>query len=456
MSYNSPLTEPPAVIWFEVEDFLRYFDHYTNPTGIGRVSFEIFAAAHELSTERQPVKFCRVSMFTGRFEQVSFEQIVAAYTGRRGADSPWSILPLPRQNSGKWLSILEALARYPRYAYRVIGHFLGDVRKRHTPGDENELAPGDVILCVGASWVDSKFARYIARLKGNHKIRFVQLIHDVIPILYPIWTPRFFERAFRRWLRSVVPVSDVIVTISQHSRADLESVAAPEGFALPPVRIIRWGSGFPSGARCALTEPSSEPNSDVQSLPERFVLYVSTFEKRKNHELLLTVWQNLIATHGAANIPHLVMVGRMGYLVYDSRSIHKKLLDRRFNQRVMAAGHTNDRGLLEAYQRCLFTVFPSLYEGWGLPVDESLAHGKLCLASNCSSIPEVGGDCVDYFDPNDAADVQRVLEHALFEPGYLEARERYIQAHYRPATWRDCALELIQHAERLAPAAAAR
>jgi glycosyltransferase involved in cell wall biosynthesis len=456
MSYNSPLAERAAVIWFEVEDFLRYFDHYTNPTGIGRVSFEIFAAAHELASEQQPVKFCRVSMFTGRFEQVSFEQIVAAYISRRGADSPWSILPLPRQTWRKCFGILEAAARYPRYTYRVVGHFLGDVRKRHTPGDEKELAPGDVILCVGASWIDSKFALYLAGLKRNHKVRFVQLIHDVIPILHPIWTPRFFERAFRRWLRSVVPISDVVVTISRHSRADLESVAEPEGFTLPPVRIIRWGTGFPYAARCALARPSSEPSRDLQSLPERFVLYVSTFEKRKNHELLLTVWQNLIAAHGAANIPHLVMAGRMGYLVYDSHSIHKKLLDPRFNQRVIAAGHLNDRGLVEAYRRCLFTVFPSLYEGWGLPVDESLANGKLCIASHRSSIPEVGGDCVDYFDPADAADLQRALERVLFEPGYLEARERHIQAHYRPASWRDCALELIQHAERLTPAAAAR
>lgn len=450
------MAERAAVIWFEVEDFLRYFDHYTNPTGIGRVAFEVFSAAHELSSEQQPVKFCRVSMFTGRFEEVSFEQIVAAYTSGRGADSPWSILPLPRQSWRKWLRILGAVARYQRYAYRVIGHFLGDVRKRYTPGDEKELAPGDVMVCVGASWVDSTFARYIARLKRNHKVRFVQLIHDVIPIRYPIWTPRFFERAFRRWLRTVVPISDVIVTISEHSRRDLELVAAPEGFALPPVGIIRWGTGFPSAARCALSLPSSKLGGDVQSLPERFVLYVSTFEKRKNHELLLTVWQNLIATHGATNIPNLLMVGRMGYLVYDSCSIRKKLLDPRFNQRVMVAGHMNDRGLVEAYRRCLFTVFPSLYEGWGLPVDESLAHGKFCVASNCSSIPEVGGDCVDYFDPKDAADLQRVLERALFEPGYLEERERHIQTHYRPATWRDCALELIQHAERLAAAAAVR
>ena len=76
------MLERPAAIWFEVEHFLRYFDHYASPTGIERVSFEIFGAAHQCSGGDGEVKFCRLSMFTGRFERVSFEQISSAYTSR--------------------------------------------------------------------------------------------------------------------------------------------------------------------------------------------------------------------------------------------------------------------------------------------------------------------------------------------------------------------------------------
>jgi glycosyltransferase involved in cell wall biosynthesis len=391
-----------------------------------------------------------LSLFTGRFEEVSFEQISSAYTSMRGAEAPWSVLPLPRSPWREWRTILGAAARFPRYAYRVIGHFLGDLAKAHTPGDEKDLLPGDVIVSVGSSWVIRNFCAHMARLKRDHKVRFVQVVHDIIPILYPGWTPGF-GRAFRRWVKNVAAVSDVFVTNSRTSHMDLKAFAAAEGFALPPVRTIRFGTGFPSGFR-SKSPDASRTSGVFQSLPERFVLCVSTLENRKNHELLLTVWRNLLAAHGSSKIPYLVLVGRVGYFLIDTLSLRVKVRERRLQQRIIATGQLKDAELAEVYRRCLFTVFPSLYEGWGLPVEESLAHGKFCVASNSSSMPEVGGDWIDYFDPRNAADARRVLERALFEPGYLEAREQRIRAQYRPYSWRNCTRELIQHAEQLTEA----
>ena len=80
--------------------------------------------------------------------------------------------------------------------------------------------------------------------------------------------------------------------------------------------------------------------------------------------------------------------------------------------------------LRQAYRSCLFTVFPSLCEGWGLPVAESLVQGKFCVASNCTSIPEVGGDLIDYFDPTDDDDALAKIERVLLDPVYLAARRR--------------------------------
>jgi glycosyltransferase involved in cell wall biosynthesis len=448
------MQERPAVIWFEVEDFLRYFDHYAAPTGIQRVSFEIFAAAHQLSGADLQVNFCRLSMYTGRFEQVSFEQIRRAYMNWWDTEAPWNSMPLPRRPWREWGPILRATTRFPRYVARVFGYFFRDLAKVFTPGDERDLAPGDVIVSVGSSWLIRNFCRLVTTLKLNQKVRFVQMVHDVIPVLYPNWTP-WFRNAFKSWFRNVISVSDLLVTISQHSLTDLESYAVAEGFALPPVRTIRYGTGFPSGFGLAPPIRSCGPSEVIQSLPERFVLCVSTIEDRKNHDLLLTVWGNLIAAHGSKKVPHLVLAGRVGYFVFDT-GLRRKLLDERFCQRIIAVGVPKDTELAELYRRCLFTVFPSLYEGWGLPVEESLAYGKFCVTSNSSSLPEVGGDWVDYFDPKDVGDAQRALERALFEPGYVEAREHRIRTSYRPSAWRDCARQLLQHAEQLIEATTAR
>ena len=76
-------------------------------------------------------------------------------------------------------------------------------------------------------------------------------------------------------------------------------------------------------------------------------------------------------------------------------------LDFRIKPYVKILNHVSDGDLALLYQYAEFTVFPSLYEGWGLPIAESLAFGKFCLASNAASIPEVGGALVEYLDPWD-------------------------------------------------------
>jgi len=112
----------------------------------------------------------------------------------------------------------------------------------------------------------------------------------------------------------------------------------------------------------------------------------------------------------------------------------------------------SDAELREAYRSCLFTVFPSLCEGWGLPIAESLAHGKFCVASNRTSIPEVAGDFIDYFDPSDDDDALAKIERLLLDPSYLMAREARLRTQYRPRSWADCVRGLMGKLDQPAPA----
>ena len=177
------------------------------------------------------------------------------------------------------------------------------------------------------------------------------------------------------------------------------------------------------------------------SLPERYTLFVSTIEVRKNHRLLVRVWRRLLERHGADAVPVLIFAGQIGWLVDDL--LADLTASDYLNGKIVVMSGLSDAELRQAYRSCSFTLFPSLCEGWGLPVAESLAQGKFCVASNRTSIPEVGGDLIDYFDPSNDDDALAKIERLLLDPDYLAAREARLRAEYRPRSWADCAHTLM-------------
>ena len=142
----------------------------------------------------------------------------------------------------------------------------------------------------------------------------------------------------------------------------------------------------------------------------------------------------------------LIFAGQIGWLVNDL--LAELAASGYLGGKIQLMLDLSDAELRQAYRSCLFTIFPSLSEGWGLPIAESLAQGKFCVASNRTSIPEVGGDFVDYFDPSNDDDALAKIERLLLDPGYLAAREARLKTEYRPRTWADCVHGLIGKLDR--------
>jgi len=295
------------------------------------------------------------------------------------------------------------------------------------------VRPGDVVVSLGAGWGIPNYMKYFAEAKRRYGVKFAIMVHDLIPMKYESFVEPHHTAQFRDWLRDAIPVADVVFTNSKHTRTALIEFAAESGWRLPHVVALEMGSGF--GDRLTAGEQA------MVSLPARYVLFVSTIEVRKNHRLLIRVWQRLLERHGANLVPNLVFVGKVGWLVDDLLADLEA--SGYLNGKVILLRSLSDAELQQAYRSCLFTVFPSLCEGWGLPIAESLAHGKFCVASNHTSIPEAGGNLVDYFDPVDEDDALAKIERPLIDPGYLAAREAQLRAEYRPRTWTDCVHALI-------------
>ena len=298
---------------------------------------------------------------------------------------------------------------------------------------ERRIAAGDIIVCVGAAWLNPAYGDALARAKRRYGIRFVTLIHDIIPISAEHLVPVGATARFCQWLAGVTAASDCLLTQSEHCHGELVTYGRQQGWRLPPIEPVRFGSGFRA--------LSASRTTSLPEFPPGSVLVVSTLEIRKNHKLLVKVWRRLLLRYDGERVPNLVFVGRFGWMVEDLMA--ELAASNRLNGKIVILPELSDDRVGEAYRRCLFTIFPSLCEGWGLPVAESLAYGKLCVASNRTSIPEVGGDLADYFDPDDEDDALAKIERVLFEPGYLAAREARVRADYHPPSWADCMNSLM-------------
>ena len=162
----------------------------------------------------------------------------------------------------------------------------------------------------------------------------------------------------------------------------------------------------------------------------------------------MRVWRRLLERHGADAVPVLIFAGQLGWKV--EGLLAELEASNYLDGKIELRRNLSDAALQQAYRSCQFTIFPSLCEGWGLPVAESLVQGKICVASNRTSIPEVGGDFVDYFDPTNEDDAMAKIERLLFEPGYLQKRETRLRNEYNPPTWADCVLSFMAALDRAA------
>jgi glycosyltransferase involved in cell wall biosynthesis len=435
LAANRTHSDRPPVVWFEVEDFLRYFDHFRNPTGLQRVAFEIFVEAEKLYGASGQIRFCRLSIYSKHFIPIDFETVIAAYLNPPGVNAPWKSIGEPAQLLSKFSHTLSVVARHPGFFLGLLKTAAGDfvdlaLRRRRF---DRLVRPDDVVVSLGASWGFPRYMEHIAAAKRRYGIKFSVLISDLIPLEHEALVEQWHVVQFRKWIKEAISNSDVLLNVSKYSRDMLVKLAAEAGWPLPRVEVLDLGTG--------LSDRTIAQGRKITSLPQRFVLVVSTIEIRKNHRLLVRVWRRLIERHGADAVPVLIFAGQIGWMVENllAELGACNYLDGKIN---LVHG-LSDTELRQAYRSCLFTIFPSLCEGWGLPIAESLIQGKFCVASNRTSIPEVGGDFVDYFDPSDDEDALAKIERLLFDPAYLASREARVRDEYRPRSWADCVHGLI-------------
>lgn len=253
------------------------------------------------------------------------------------------------------------------------------------------------------------------RLTLMHSMAFAMPRATPCPVVVTIYdlsfieNPESFPAAQRRYLMAETAFScrhaARLIAISESGRRDIQ-----RHFGVLPERIDVVTPGVGPTYQ-PLPIDQVEQFRRNHDLPERFILHVGTLQPRKNIPFLLEA----VARLGRPEVP-LVLVGGRGWYY---ETIFDRVETLGIADRVRFAGYVDDGDLPLWYNAATVLTFPSLYEGFGLPVAEALACGTAVVAADSSSIPEAGGDVAHYFTPGDVADLAARLAQVLDTPALL-------------------------------------
>lgn len=399
-----------STTYFSVQDLLGYLHAHQTLSGIQRVQAGI--ASYAIREQIDTIRFIRTDM-----------------EGDLPAGSYWEIDPV--ELNGVISYALGANVQHER-----LRALLENCSANCVP-----VAPkaGDTIVLLGAFWGYGNTASYYAAARANG-VRIGAYIYDLIPINYPEYCDPKLAIDFSLALIEIIHIADFFITISEFTAGEMRSFIKKYSDRDIPVCAVPLAHKMSDRTSTKPRWPSA-----LAELKDRpYVLYVSTIEGRKNHQFILKIWQRLIDQ--GVDVPALVFIGRMGWRIDGLRDVLQSTdyLD----GRVHIVHDISDAELTALYKNALFTVFSSFVEGWGLPVGESLVHGTPCIASATSSIPEVGGDFVDYMDPYSVQNSINVFLRMIEDNSYRSERARQIATNFRPRTWQQVSMDVILATEQ--------
>jgi glycosyltransferase involved in cell wall biosynthesis len=301
-----------------------------------------------------------------------------------------------------------------------------------------------VLLVTGGGWMsNAPYLHALRRWRDANRASLVAVVHDVLPIIRPHWFAARESGRNSANIAAMLRLANGILTYSTSTSDDLAAATRRLHLSAIDTRRITLGIEMSVAAPAAVPAPLA----GLQDRP--FVLFVSTITFRKRHEFLCDVWRSLVRTMGP-RVPRLLLIGRTAP---DGAAVADRIgRDRELRGHVVHLDNVDDEALAWCYEHCLFTAYPSLYEGWGLPVSESLAHGKVCVAADTSSLREAAAGVSPLLDPYDHAAWCRSVEQLASQPEALAAREAAVRAHRSLPTWNDAARSVL--AALVAPFAA--
>jgi glycosyltransferase involved in cell wall biosynthesis len=264
--------------------------------------------------------------------------------------------------------------------------------------------------------------------------KMVATVHDVFAWSFPGTSTLADTFIYRYWLPRIISRVDAVITDSQVSRSDIEKYLMPGRHNI---------SIIPLGVNPVYRQlPREQTLSIVRKhvLTSAYILFVGSVEKRKNLGRLLRAYAQL-AERGEQR--SLVVVGASRGRLANASGLRRILNDHDLEHKVIFTGYVPEADLPALYNGADLFVFPSLYEGFGLPPLEAMACGTPVVTSNASSLPEVVGDAAITVDPYDVDALTSAMRRVLADPCLRDELRQKGLARASEFTWERTARQTL-------------
>jgi glycosyltransferase involved in cell wall biosynthesis len=406
-----PPDGPPTQLAFDVTDLLDYLRDARTPTGIQRVQMGLLGAIVEHAAPPAPILLVAYDPSAWRWWHVdmpAFRHILA-------------------------LARIGAAAEDP--AWRDATRALCDADAR----DDANILAGATLTAFGNAWGIEDYFRGLRLLRRAAPLRYAAFIHDCIPLVMPEHCLDLTANLYARWFAALALHADLLLANSNATVGDVSQFARSLGQHAEP-RVIPLAAEPPPPEAEALAAADA---LDIEEPEAPFVLFVATIESRKNHLMVFQAWLDLLRTMPEEQVPRLICVGRPGWNAEAALGLRERSPTLR--RKVLILSGVSDLALAGLTARALFTLYNSFHEGWGLPVSESLAAGKLCVVPAHTGLLESGAPGAVFFPPGDTPALVTTLARLIADPAHRATLEARIERSAATRSWASAAADAFAH-----------
>jgi len=291
----------------------------------------------------------------------------------------------------------------------------------------------DFPLRVRADRPDLLHVQYTGPL--SCPVPMVVTVHDVSYLEYPRYFTRFRAAQLKLTVERTIHAAARVLTPSEFSRD-----AILRHYSIDERKVVVIPNAASSVFRPIERQVAAVAVERKHGIHGPFVLAVGDLQPRKNHLGLLSAFEQVVRAH--PQLPHrLVFVGKETWY---SSVLHRAVAASGIADRVSFTGFIEDADLVHFYAACDLLVFPSFYEGFGLPILEAMACGRAVTCSNLTAIPEVADGAAILFDPHSPAEIGRAISDVLLDSELRARLERLGTQRAAQFSWEQSARLTLQ------------